>query len=377
MKVLSIVGTRPEAVKMAPVLRALSAQSWCEAPLLLTGQHRDLVDTALRQFGITPDHDLDLMTPGQTLSALTGRTFLALEQKLNEIRPDIVLSQGDTTTVMVSSICAFYLGIPFGHVEAGLRTGDIRNPFPEELNRVITGRVADFHFAPTPASADALRRELVPEDKIHVTGNTVIDNLSYYVDRVETSAHAPPAGKRMILMTSHRRENFGEPMRQYFAGLREVIDSRPDVFLVYPVHPNPNVVSAANELLGGHERISLIEPLPYFEFVAAMKAADLIVTDSGGVQEEAPFLRKPVLVLREETERPEAVSAGVARLVGLRRDKVRDMVLDVLDNPATYASMASGASPYGDARAADRIVQVLADFAGKSYEGERLGPFKG
>ncbi|KCZ49343.1 non-hydrolyzing UDP-N-acetylglucosamine 2-epimerase [Hyphomonas pacifica] len=377
MKILSIVGTRPEAVKMAPVLRALNAQSWCEAPLLLTGQHRDLVDTALRQFDIVPDYDLDLMMPGQTLGALTGRAFLALEKTLNEIKPDIVLSQGDTTTVMVSSICSFYHGIPFGHVEAGLRTGDIRNPFPEELNRVITGRVADFHFAPTPASADALRRELVPEDKLFVTGNTVIDNLAYYMDRVAPSQFAAPEGKRLILMTSHRRENFGEPMRQYFAGLREVIDARPDVFLVYPVHPNPNVVSTAQELLGDHDRIQLIDPLPYFDFVAAMKAADLIVTDSGGVQEEAPFLRKPVLVLREETERPEAVSSGVARLVGLKREKVRDTVLEVLDNPDVYAAMASGASPYGDGLASNRIVQVLANYAGKTYEGEQIGPFEG
>ncbi|WP_300375459.1 non-hydrolyzing UDP-N-acetylglucosamine 2-epimerase [Henriciella sp.] len=377
MKILSIVGTRPEAVKMAPILRELDRQSWCQSELLLTGQHRDLVDSALKQFGVRPDYDLNLMMPGQSLGSLTGRAFVALEEKIKEIGPDLILSQGDTTTVMVSSIVAFYLRIPFGHVEAGLRTGDVRNPFPEEINRVITGRVADLHFAPTPASAQALYREFVPEKKVFVTGNSVIDNLAFYSEKVSLSPHRAPEGGKLVLLTSHRRENFGAPMREYFTGLREVVDARPDVHLVYPVHPNPEVIEAASEKLGDHERIKLIDPMAYFDFVATMKAADVIVTDSGGVQEEAPFFHKPVLVLREETERPEAVSAGVAHLVGLSRERVRDKVLRLLSDPDYYSSMASGASPYGDGHASERIVQAIADFTGKPYEGERREAFKG
>lgn len=377
MKVLSIVGTRPEAVKMVPVLKELRQQSWCEPTLLLTGQHRDLLDTALAEFGVQADGDLDLMQAGQSLGALTGRAFLALEKEISERQPDMILAQGDTTTVMVAAVSAFYQRVPFGHVEAGLRTGDRFNPFPEEVNRAIVGRVADLHFAPTPTSATALLQEGVEPSTVHTTGNTVIDNLAEYGDKIPVSRYDVGDGKKLILLTSHRRENFGEPMRAYFRGIRDVVDAFDNVHVVYPVHPNPNVIEAANELLGDHERIRLVKPLAYFEFMAAMKAADIIVTDSGGVQEEAPFFRKPVLVLREETERPEAVRVGVAKLVGIDRGRVNNHLTRLLTDEAFYNEMSSGASPYGDGKASERIAKAIAEYFGENYRGEPLEPFGG
>jgi UDP-N-acetylglucosamine 2-epimerase (non-hydrolysing) len=377
MKILNIVGTRPEAVKMAPVLKELQKQSWCDPILLTTGQHRDLLDTALAEFEVEADLDLDLMQAGQSLGSLTGRAFLALEEEVQSLAPDMILAQGDTTTVMVAAMSAFYARVPFGHVEAGLRTGDRFNPFPEEINRVIVGRVADLHFAPTPKAAAVLQREGIDQESIFTTGNTVIDNLAQYATRIQASEYAPGEGERLILLTSHRRENFGEPMRQYFQGVRDIVDAFGDVRVVYPVHPNPSVIEAAQEILGNHARITLIKPLAYFDFMAMMQAADIIVTDSGGVQEEAPFFRKPVLVLREETERPEAVDAGVAYLVGTDRKRVNDHLTRLLSDPQFYQSMASGASPYGDGKASQRIVSAIADYLGVEYEGERLDPFGG
>lgn len=373
--VLCVVGTRPEAIKMAPVVKALSRSSGIKPLLLLSGQHRELVDQVLAQFGISADDDLQLMHHNQTLSALTGRAFVAMEERFRSIQPDLVLAQGDTTTVMAAATVSFYLGIPFGHVEAGLRTGDLKNPFPEEFNRVVVGRVATLHFAPTQAAASALKAESVDSSTIVVTGNTVIDNLAEYADAVPASAYRPAPGNRMILLTSHRRENFGDPMRQSFLALKDVVDARPDVSVVYPVHPNPNVTGLAAEIFSSTPRVRLVQPLHYFEFLAAMKDATFIVTDSGGVQEEAPWLSKPVLVLRDETERPEAVELGVAKLIGSSRERLRNAMTELLDDEAVFQRMACGVSPYGDGLASERIVQRIEQFFGLPLARAELAPF--
>ena len=359
IRVLSIIGTRPEVIKMAPLVKKLRAYDDIEQIVMLSGQHRELVDRALLQFGIEADEDLDLMKPNQTLGELTGRSFLALQQRIDALEPDMVLAQGDTTTVMVAAVTCFYLNVAFGHVEAGLRTGDLQNPFPEEFNRIVAGRVAKLHFAPTSTSANALLRENVDAASIVVTGNTVIDNLAEYGKGLPLSKYQSSGGERLILMTCHRRENFGEPMRKSFLALKQVVQSHANVRLLYPVHPNPNVQKVATEVFGGVDRIRLIEPLDYFEFVAAMQAASIIVTDSGGVQEEAPWLAKPVLVVRDETERPEAVDAGVVKLVGTRGEKLLFALTELLENPAAYSRMATGVSPYGDGKASIRIVQRI------------------
>jgi UDP-N-acetylglucosamine 2-epimerase (non-hydrolysing) len=376
--VLSVVGTRPEAIKMAPLIRALQQESWVRSTVVLTAQHRSLLDQALGAFGVEAQIDLNLMQPGQSLGQITSRAFAALEPVLREQKPDLVLAQGDTTTVMVAAVSCFYLGIPFGHVEAGLRTGDLQNPFPEEANRVFVGRVAALHFAPTPHAAAALRREGVAEESVLVSGNTVIDALLY------TRDHAPrldldlPKGSRLMLVTSHRRENFGAPMDEAFGAIRCLADERPDLHVLYPVHPNPNVVAAAYRHFRGHPRIHLREPMDYAAFTAAMQAADVILTDSGGVQEEAPALGKPVLVMRKETERPEAVASGVVKLVGTDREAIVASVSRLLDDPAAYAAMARGVSPYGDGRASQRIVERIARFFGrKAPAGGWLSEFGG
>lgn len=347
---------------MAPVIHALRATEWAECHVVLSGQHRALLDQTLEQFGIAADHDLNLMEPNQTLGRLTGNAFLRFDEILRELRPDFVLAQGDTTTAMVAAMSSFYQQIPFGHVEAGLRTGNKHLPFPEEINRVVAGRVADMHFAPTQASVDALLREGVPASTIHLTGNTVIDNLARY--GAEIAISSAPAGERLILLTAHRRENFGEPMRAALLAVRDIVEAHPDVRVLYPVHPNPRVEEVAHEVLDGLERVSLVAPLGYFEFMAAMKASYLVVTDSGGVQEEAPFFSKPVLVLRRETERPEAVSVGVAELVGLDRDRIRARLETLLRDRAAYSAMARDCSPYGDGLASQRIVERVAKFLG-------------
>lgn len=375
MHVVSIVGTRPEAIKMAPVIHALEREDGLRSTVVLSGQHRDLLDQALAQFGVVAEHDLQLMRANQKLGELTGRAFIAFEEKLNALKPDLVLAQGDTTTVMVAAISCFYLGIPFGHVEAGLRTGDLKYPFPEEFNRLAASIVADLHFAPTQVAADALLAERIDPKRIFVTGNTVIDALDLASPRLPPSPVALAPGERLILMTAHRRENFGAPLAGVFKVMRELIDERPNLRLLYPVHPNPNVQSAAFEAFKDCPRAHLVEPMGYLDFVAVMKACDLIVTDSGGVQEEAPALGKPVLVLREETERPEAVSFGVAKLIGTQSDRVKAEVARLLDQPAAYKEMAVGSSPYGDGRAAERIIQAISDWRGTPSQRPRLEPF--
>ena len=359
--VLCVVGTRPEAIKMAPVVLALRREPWARVRVVATAQHRLMLDQVLGLFAITPDVDLDLMRPGQELADLTARMLVAMDATLRDERPDVVLAQGDTTTVLATGLASFYRRIAFGHVEAGLRTGDPASPFPEEMNRTLASRLARFHFAPTAAARASLRAEGIADAAIHVTGNTVIDALLQVAERdVPIGVTLDPA-KRLILVTAHRRESFGAPLRAAFTALRTLADRNDGVQILYPVHLNPSVSGPAREILGGHPRIVLCAPLEYAPFVSAMKRAAFLVTDSGGVQEEAPALGKPVLVLRDATERPEAVAEGVVRLVGTSPERILAEAQRLLDDPAAYAAMARGISPYGDGHAAERIVRVLRD----------------
>ena len=344
---------------MAPVILALRREPWARVRVLATAQHRRMLDQVLGLFEIAPDVDLDLMRPEQALADLTARMITALDASLGQEAPDVVLAQGDTTTVLATGLACFYRRIPFGHVEAGLRTGDLANPFPEEMNRTVASRLARFHFAPTAAARANLLREGIPDADIHVTGNTVIDALLQVAERKVPIGPELDASKRLILVTAHRRESFGPALREAFGALRTLADRNADVQVLYPVHLNPNVSGPAREILGGHPRIVLCEPLEYAPFVSAMKRAYLIVTDSGGVQEEAPALARPVLVLRDETERPEAVAEGVVKLVGTSATRILAEAQRLLDDPQAYAAMARGVSPYGDGQAAGRIVAVL------------------
>ena len=359
--ILCIVGTRPEGIKMAPLIKALKREPWAKVTVLATAQHRDLLDQVLALFDIRPDVDLDIMRANQQLPELTARLITALDEKFTELAPDVVLAQGDTTTVMTAALVAFYRRIPFGHVEAGLRTHDLDNPFPEEMNRLVAGHLARWHFVPTGRSRQNLLREGIDDAAIHVTGNTVIDAL-LEVAATDWPLDVPlDASKRLVLVTAHRRENFGEPFRAVCRAIRTLVERHVDIEVLYPVHPNPNVQAVAHELLGDHPRIRLCAPLDYAPFVEAQKRAHLILTDSGGVQEEAPALGKPVLVMRIETERPEAVDEGVVRLVGTDEARIVHEASRLLDDPQAYREMARGVSPYGDGKAAQRIVAVLRD----------------
>ena len=344
---------------MAPVILALENEPWANVRVLATAQHRDLLDQVLRIFEIEPDIDLNIMRPNQGLTALTARLLLCLEDVLEAEKPEVVLAQGDTTTVMAVALACFYHKIPFGHVEAGLRTGDMSNPFPEEMNRVVTGRLTKWHFAPTESARQNLLKEGIANSNIFVTGNTVIDALLSVAERETPLPFKLDADKRLILVTAHRRENFGEPFKQICRAILALVERNQDVQVVYPVHPNPNVYDLASQLLGNHPRITLCEPLDYLPFVQIMKHAYLILSDSGGVQEEAPALGKPVLVLRRETERPEAVQEGVVRLVGPDFDQITKTAQHLLDDEAAYKEMARGVSPYGDGKASSRIAAVL------------------
>jgi len=358
-KVLCIIGTRPEAIKMAPVILGLKKDPYFKVTVLATAQHRELLDQVLTLFDIEPDIDLNVMKPNQTLPNLTATLITALDKCLDTIMPDIVLAQGDTTTVMVSSLAAFYQKIPFGHVEAGLRTGDMMSPFPEEMNRIIAGHLAKWHFAPTSSTVENLLREGVPESKVFKTGNTVIDALYKVVESPNLTPPNIPAGKRMILVTAHRRENFGKPFESICKAILHLANKYPETCFFYPVHPNPNIKSVVEKILGGHDQIILSEPLDYLPFVAAMKDSYFIMSDSGGVQEEAPALGKPVLVLRHETERPEAIEHGSVKLVGTDFETIVNEASLLLDDPNHYKSMAKGVSPYGDGNATSRIIEVL------------------
>lgn len=364
LKVLSIFGTRPEAIKMAPVVRELEKYpDRIESVVCVTAQHREMLDQVLDIFDIRPDIDLDLMQPDQSLSGLTARALTGLSQVIAEVEPDVVLVQGDTTTVMAGALAAFYHQVPVGHVEAGLRTGDRYNPFPEEINRRIADALTTFYFAPTETAAAVLRREGVSAEDIFVTGNTVIDALLWAV-----AQPTPPEitdlmdrvhGQRLVLVTAHRRENFGAPFEALCRGLRDLVRRNEEISLVYPVHLNPNVREPVARILEGEKRVHLIEPLSYLAFAHLMNRAEIILTDSGGIQEEAPALGKPVLVMRRQTERPETVEAGTAKLVGPNAAAIVHETERLLHNQAAYGQMANAVSPYGDGRAAERIIRVL------------------
>jgi len=362
--IVCTIGTRPEAIKMAPVIRALRAAPWADCRVLLTAQHRELVDTMLGFFGIVPDVDLDAMRPGQTLADLTARLLGSVAEALTRLRPDMVLGQGDTTTVLATALASFYQRVPFGHVEAGLRTGRLDAPFPEEANRVVAGHLSAVHFAPTAAARANLLREGIDPAAVVVTGNTVIDAL------LETARRDLPIGidldpaARVVLVTAHRRDSFGAPLRRVCQAVAELHRRHPDVQFLWPVHPNPSVRPVVEALLGALPRVRLCDPLPYGAFISALKRSHLVLTDSGGVQEEAPALARPVLVLRTESERPEAVSAGVARLVGTDPRVIVREADRLLNDPSAYRDMARGASPYGDGHAARRIVSAVARVLG-------------
>lgn len=358
-KIICVVGTRPEAIKMAPVIQALKNEPWVDLRVLATAQHRHLLDQVLNVFGIEPDIDLNIMRPNQALTTLTARLLLDLDDVLLAEKPDAVLVQGDTTTVLAVALACFYQGIPVGHVEAGLRTWNINNPFPEEANRVITGKLAHWHFVPTEGSRHNLLREGVADEKIFITGNTVIDALLTIAARNITLPLQIEPDRRLVLITAHRRENFGEPLRHICLAIQALAQKNPDVDFLFPVHPNPNVTDIVNKLLANKPNIHLSAPLDYVHFVAALKRSYLILTDSGGIQEEAPALGKPVLVLRDETERPEAIEQGVAKLVGTHVDHIMQATQHLLDDTTIYQAMAKGISPYGDGHAAERIVNVL------------------
>ena len=368
MRVLAVFGTRPEAIKMAPVLRRLAAAPGIEARVCVTGQHRQMLDQVLDLFGIRHDHDLDLMRAGQGLTYITTAVLERLGAVLREVRPDRVLVQGDTTTTFAAALAAFYEKIPVGHVEAGLRTGNVLSPWPEEMNRRLATALASWHFPPTPEARDNLLREGIDPARITVTGNTVIDALLDAVAILDADPARTAAldrdlprldpDKRLILATGHRRENFDGGLARVAQGLRRLAD-RGDVEIVYPVHLNPNVQQAAHSVLGEHPAIHLIAPLDYLPFVHLMRRTTLIVTDSGGVQEEAPSLGKPVLVTRDTTERPEAVAAGTVELVGTDTERLVARASRLLDDPAAYAAMSFAHNPYGDGHAAARIVEAL------------------
>jgi UDP-N-acetylglucosamine 2-epimerase (non-hydrolysing) len=370
-KVLTIIGTRPEAIKLAPVVLELRRRKdLFYFPVCVTAQHREMLDQVLTLFGIRPDHDLNIMLPGQTLAQVTARAMEGLDNVVSQEKPDVILVQGDTTTAFCGALTGYYHQIKVGHVEAGLRTGNKYAPFPEEINRCLVGRIADLHFAPTEKARQTLLNEGIAGTNVFVTGNTVIDALLWVRERVRTAPPALPdtfleqiAGQQIILVTGHRRESFGDGFDNICHAIREIVDSFADVTFVYPVHLNPNVREPVNRILGGHPRIHLIEPLSYEPFVWLMDRATIVLTDSGGVQEEAPSLGKPVLVMRETTERPEGIAAGNALLVGVQRERIADGLRQLLSDPAKRAAMTSVNNPYGDGLAAQRIVEVLANIS--------------
>jgi UDP-N-acetylglucosamine 2-epimerase (non-hydrolysing) len=372
MKILSVLGTRPEAVKMAPIIKLLQKTEGIESRVCNTAQHRQMIDQVLDLFEITPEYDLDLMREGQTMANISAGIFTHLDPILEEFNPDWVLAVGDTTTVVTTSLLAFYRKIKFGHIEAGLRTHNKWHPFPEEINRRLATVTADLHFAPTSWSQGNLLREGIEPEKIFITGNPVIDALNYVahqsepkeitdlLNELEIKNHqtTEPKTKKLILVTAHRRENFGQPIEQICQALKELA-GREDVEIVYPVHLNPNVQEPVNRILGEVSHVTLLPPLDYLPLVHLMKRATLILTDSGGIQEEAPTFGIPVLVMRETTERPEGVEAGTLKLVGTESSRIVQEAKRLLDDPAEYAKMAKAANPYGDGHAAERIVAAL------------------
>ncbi len=367
-RIMVTFGTRPEAIKMFPVVAALRDADQCDVRVAVTAQHREMLDQVMDIAGITPDIDLNLMQPGQTLDGLSARIITKFGEALDAEKPDRVLVHGDTLTTMMATLACYFRRIPVGHVEAGLRSGDIYSPWPEEVNRKVTGAVADLHFAPTDNAADALRAENVPASAIYITGNTVIDALLAAQKRLSADPSLAPivapltnrfAGKRIIAVTAHRRENFGDGMHQ-IAGALQQLATRDDVAIIYPMHPNPNVAEIMRPALSEIDNVALIEPLDYLNFVAMMAASDIVLTDSGGIQEEAPSLGKPVLVMRDTTERPEGVSAGTAKLVGADKDRIVSEVTRLLDDAPGYDTMSKAHNPYGDGTASKQIADIVA-----------------
>ena len=362
-----MLGTRPEAIKLAPVITELEKlYPKFSSYVCATGQHRQMLDQVLELFNITPDYDLDIMTPGQSLAQLTSRVIESLSAVFVKEMPDLVLVQGDTTTAFCGALAAFYNKIPVGHIEAGLRTGNIYSPFPEEINRKLIGSIAHYHFAPTDYAKASLLKEGIDESKVYVTGNTVIDALNVIRPRAESAAFLIRTeleefikDSKLVLITGHRRESFGEGFTNICLAIREIADSYHNVVFIYPVHLNPNVRTTVEKILGDHKRIRLIEPLSYLPFIWLMERSLIVLSDSGGVQEEAPSLGKPVLVMRDTTERPEGVSAGNAVLVGTKKERIVSILTKLLDDPGLLNKMSNVRNPYGDGKAAKRIVHVL------------------
>ncbi len=364
MKILTVFGTRPEAIKMAPLVKRLEKENGLKSVVCVTAQHREMLDQVLELFELRPDFDLNVMKQNQSVSQISTNVLLGMEKVLDRVKPDLVLVHGDTTTTFASALAAFYQKIPVGHVEAGLRTYDKYSPYPEEMNRVLTGHIAEYHFAPTERNRQNLLAEGVSDERIFITGNTVIDALLTVAGKPYEFGDEIPGsidfnGHRIITVTCHRRENLGENMANIFSAIRDIASEFEDVEIVYPVHLNPKVREAAENILGKTERIHLIQPLQYQPFINLMAKSDFIITDSGGMQEEAPSLGKPVLVVRRETERPEAVEAGTVKLVGVERDTIYSMAKELLTNDSVYDTMAKAVNPYGDGKACNRIVDII------------------
>lgn len=364
MKIMTVFGTRPEGIKMAPIVKELEKREGVESITCITAQHREMLDQVLQLFDIEPDYDLNIFSPGQSLTQVTTRALEGLEKVILKEKPDVLLVQGDTTTVFAGALAAFYQKVKIGHVEAGLRSGNLYSPYPEEANRMLTGIMTNYHFAPTERNRENLLRENYSDEKIFITGNTVIDALKYtikedYKFEIDLLNNLDYENKRMILLTSHRRENIGKPMENIFAAIKDIVEKYEDVEIVFPMHLNPKVREIANKILGNNPRVHLIEPLDYEPFTNLMAKVDLVVTDSGGLQEEAPTLGKPVLVVREETERPEGIESGTAKLVGTSYERLYKELDVLLSNEDEYNKMANAVNPYGDGNAAKKIVDAI------------------
>mgnify|MGYP001527601500 FL=1 len=367
IKVMSIFGTRPEAIKMAPLVKELEKREEVKSIVCVTAQHREMLDQVLNTFDIKPDYDLNIMKQGQTLADVTTRALIGLEEVIKEVKPDIVLVHGDTTTTFAGALAAFYNQVAIGHVEAGLRTDDKYSPYPEEMNRQCVDRMTDLYFAPTEISKNNLLKENISEEKIYVTGNTAIDAMSTPVDEdyVHPDLEWIKPDERMILLTAHRRENLGEPMHHIFKAVKRIVDEFSDIKVIYPIHMNPKVREVASEVFDGCDRIRLIEPLEVFDFHNFQNKSYIILTDSGGIQEEAPSLGKPVLVLRDTTERPEGIKAGTLKLVGTDEEVIYEETKKLLTNINEYEKMSKASNPYGDGQASERIVDAIVKYFNK------------
>jgi UDP-N-acetylglucosamine 2-epimerase (non-hydrolysing) len=369
IKVMTVFGTRPEGIKMAPIIKAMEKNSKIENTICITAQHREMLDQVLNLFNIEPDYDLNIFKPGQSLTEITMRALEGLEKVIMEVKPDLLLVQGDTSTVFAGALAAFYQKVKIGHVEAGLRSGNLYSPYPEEANRKLTGILTDFHFAPTETNRKNLLKEGYADEKIFITGNTVIDALHYvikedYKFNIPLLNHIDYKNKKIILLTSHRRENIGKPMENIFSAVNDIVWKYEDVEVVFPIHLNPKVRDIANRIFKDKTKVHLIEPLDYEPFTNLIANSYLVVTDSGGLQEEAPSLGKPVLVVREETERPEGIEAGTAKLVGTDYNNIFKEMDILLSNKKEYDNMANAVNPYGDGKASEKIVDIILKYMG-------------